>query len=256
MYNDLIKNELAVNDDFKFLLGNYYDEFYKRMKDAELVLRFFAFNNTHPDEYKPPIKRFLDKEMESQDRGIKELSDKEREDSKNIFKKSVRLTKEVFGKNAFRKFDKGSDKEVNGRWGKQINTALFDIEMCGFTRYDEKTIIRCKDSIYEELIYMMTHDGDFIYSTGDRNYEKDKVRIRFQKWFDALEKITENQSNNFSLETKRKIYRDSPDCCICNERIQDIDDAEVYDVNYYWRGETIPINARLVHRYCNSIEKR
>lgn len=252
-YNDLIK-ELAEDEDFKPLLGNYYDIFHKRMKNEELVLRFFAFNNTHPDDYKPPIKRFLDREMESPDRGIRELSDKEIEESKNIFKKSVRLTKEVFGKNAFRKFDVGSNKEVNGKWGKQINTALFDIEICGFAKYD-KNIIQCKDSIYEELIYMMTQDSDFIRSIGDKNYEKDKVRTRFQKWFDALKKITENRNNNFSLETRKKVYRDSPDCCICNERIQDIDDAEVDGVKYYWRGETIPINARLIHRYCNSKEK-
>ncbi len=262
-YNDLIKNELAADKDFEYLLGSVYDSFHKRMKDAELVLRFFAFYNIHPDDYRPPMKRFLNREMESPDGETKDISDKQIEEYENIFKKCVRLTKEVFDKNAFRKFDMGSGKEVNGKWGKQINTALFDVEMIGFVPYveelkwgNEDTIIQCKDAIYEELIYMMTHDKDFIYAIGDKNYEKDKVRNRFQKWSAAIHKITENQDNNFSLETKEKIYNDNPDCCICGERIQDIDDAEIHDVKYYWRGETIPINSRLAHRYCNSQENQ
>jgi len=261
-YNDLIKNELAVHKDFEYLLGSAYNKFHKRMKDAELVLRFFAFKNIHKEDYKPPMKRFLNREMESPDGEIKKLNDKQIEELKNIFEKCVRLTKEIFGKNAFRKFDKGSDKEVNGKWNKQLNTALFDVEMCGFAPYmegsgwvNEDTIIQCKDAIYEELIYMMTQDNDFSDGiSSNRNYEKGKVQRRFWEWKKALYKIIENQDNSFSLGTKKRIYEDDPDCCICGKRIQDSDDAEIYGVKCYWRGAAIPINSRLAHRYCNSQE--
>ena len=258
-YNDLIKNELSVNTDFEYLLGSSYKQHHRRMKDAELVLRFFAFTDTYEEDYKPPMKRFLNGAMESPDGGIKKLNDNQIEEFKNIFEKCIRLVKEVFDKNAFRTFDVGSDKEVNGKWNKQLNTALFDVEMCGFAPYvkgskwgNENVIVQCKDAIYEELIYMMTQEKGFIYGIGNRNYEKDKVRCRFRKWETALHNITENQGNNFSLKTKKKIYKNNPDCCICGKIIQDTDDAEVYGVKYYWRGETIPINSRLAHRYCNS----
>lgn len=258
-YNDLIKNELSVDKDFEYLLGSSYKELHKRMKDAELVLRFFAFTDTREEDYKPPMKRFLNRAMESPDGGTKKINDKQIEEFKNIFEKCVRLTKEVFGKNAFRTFDMGSNKEVNGKWNKNLNTALFDVEMCGFAPYvkgsecgNEEVIIQCKDAIYEELIYMMTQEKGFIYGIGNKNNEKDKVRCRFRKWETALYKITENQDNNFSLKTKKKIYANNPDCCICGKRIQDTDDAEIYGVKYYWRGEIIPINSRLAHRYCNS----
>jgi hypothetical protein len=125
------------------------------MKDAELVLRFFAFTDTYEEDYKPPMKRFLNGAMESPDGGIKKLNDNQIEEFKNIFEKCIRLVKEVFDKNAFRTFDVGSDKEVNGKWNKQLNTALFDVEMCGFAPYvkgskwgNENVIVQCKDAIY------------------------------------------------------------------------------------------------------------
>jgi hypothetical protein len=61
-YNDLIK-ELAEDIDFLFLLG--LKEPHKRMYDRELVLRFLAFYNQTYLKYKPPMKQFLNREMEN-----------------------------------------------------------------------------------------------------------------------------------------------------------------------------------------------
>ena len=77
------------------------------------------------------------------------------------------------------------------------------------------------------------------------------VRTRFKIGFDSLREITENKNNNFSLEFKKRVYDGNPECCICGRRIQNLDDAEIHNVDYYWRGEVIPIDARVAHRYCN-----
>lgn len=255
-YNELIKTLALRDENFVYLLGSSQENLYRRMNDAELVLRFFAFNRLgrfYIEEYKPPLKRFLNREMEAQ----KTINDVEKQEFTNIFKESVKLTKEVYGKNAFRKFNKGSKNEVNGKWdNKIVNKAIFDVVMCGFAHYVDRgngeDIIRFKDAIREELIYLMAHDEEFIDAiVRDRTYEKIPVRARFRIWFDSLREIIEEQNNNFSLGFKRQVYDENSDCCICGKSIQILDDAEIHNVDYDWRGETTPIDARVAHRYCN-----
>jgi len=259
-YNDLIKELVdpsikGFDENFVYLLGSSQDNLYRRMNDAELVLRFFAFRRLGRFQigvYRDPLKRFLDREME----GHRNISDVDKQEFTNIFKESIELTKDVFDENAFRKFNMGSKNEVNGKWDNKINKAIFDVVMCGFAYYadvgNKETIIRFKDAIREELIYLMTHDEEFIDAiVGNRTYERIPVRTRFRIWFDSLREITENQNNIFSLELKRKVYDRNPECCVCDGRIQILDDAEIHNVDYYWRGETIPIDARVAHRYCN-----
>ena len=243
-----------MDDNFVYLLGSSQDKLYRRMLDSELVLRFFAFNRLrfHIQEYKPPLKQFLNREMEHH----RNIGDGEKQGFTNIFKESVKLTKDVFDENAFRKFNMGSENEVNGKWDNKIIKGIFDVVMCGFASYvgmgSRETIIQFKDAIREELIYLMAHDEEFINAiVGPRTYEKIPVRTRFKIWFDSLRKITENQNNNFSLELKKKVCGRTPECCVCGRGIQILDDAEIHNVDYYWRGETIPIDARVAHRYCN-----
>ena len=252
-YNDLVKKELALDDNFVYLLGSSQDKFHRRMLDAELVLRFFAFHRLELiNVYKPPLKRFLDREMESH----RNISDGDEQKFTNIFKESVKLTKEVFDKKAFRKFNMGSENEVNGKWDNKIIKGIFDVVMCGFAPYVEmgsrETIVQFKEAIREELIYLMAHNDEFVNATGGPRADKQiPVRTRFKTWFDSLRKITENQNNNFSLEFKKRVYDKNPECCVCGRSIQILDDAEIHNVDYYWRGETIPIDARVAHRYCN-----
>ncbi len=259
-YNDLIKklvdpNITGYDENFVYLLGSYQDKLYKRMIDSELVLRFFAFNRLgrfYIEKYKPPLKQFLNREME----GHRNISDGEKQEFTHIFKESVKLTKDVFDENAFRKFNMGSENEINGKWDNKIIRGLFDVVMCGFAHYvkggSRESIMQFKDAIREELIYLMTHDEEFIDAiVGPRTYERFQVSTRFRIWFDSLRKITEKQNNNFSLELKKRVYDKNPECYVCGKRIQILDDAEIHNVDYYWRGRTIPIDARVAHRYCN-----
>ncbi len=259
-YNELIKGLAdpsikGFDENFVYLLGSSQDNLYKRMNDAELVLRFFAFRRLGPfhiGEYMHPLKQFLNREMEQ----LRNISEGEQEAYTNLFKETVKLTKDVFDRNAFRKFNMGSENEVYGKWDNKINKAIFDVVMCGFAHYAEgdngETIIQFKDAIREELIYLMTHDEEFIDAiVGSRTYEKIPVRTRFKIWFDSLREITENQDNIFSLEFKKEVFDRNPVCCICGKSIQILDDAEIHGVDYYWRGETIPENAHVAHRYCN-----
>jgi len=244
-YNNLLK-ELSNDEDFKFLLGSSWKIMHNRMRDAELILRFFAFSRIlgiHIEDYKPPMKRFLNHEMKDH----RELSEVEIQKLKEMFKKSVSLTKKAFGKNAFKKFEIGSEEDENGKWSKQINKSLFDIVMCGFAMYpdvDDKL-----DIIREELIYLTTEDNEFIEAITKGTSDYRKTNLRFRKWYAVMKQVSEN-SYSYSLETKRRIYNDNPDCHICGKRIQVLDDATIVDMPFYWRENTIE-GAKLAHRYCN-----
>jgi len=248
-YNELLK-ELSEDKDFQFLLG--LKEPHHRMQDRELILRFFAFwHNTHL-KYTPSMKRYSNKEMEK----YRNLNDVEEKELRGVFKKSVRLSKTVFGDRAFYRFVSGSNKDPNGYYEKKMNKGLFDIIMFGFTMYDENQIVPISDAIREELLWMMTHAEDFINAiSGSGTDSKEKTIMRFDKWLSALKEVVgipRTEPRTFSFQYKKQLWESNPTCAICEQKIHLVNDAEVDHVEQYWRGgKTIPSNARLTHRYCN-----
>ncbi|HOV22545.1 MAG TPA: DUF262 domain-containing protein [bacterium] len=253
-YNDLLK-ELAEDKDFQFLLG--LKEPHYRMQDRELILRFFAFFHTTHLKYTPSMKHFLNKEMEK----YRNLNNAEEKELRTVFKKSVGLSKSVFGDKAYRRFVSGSSKDPNGYWEtRKINKGLFDIVMFGFAMYEENQIVPNSDQIREKLIWLMTHDLEFIDTITVTTDRKDKIHTRFDKWLSTLKEIVgtaKTESRTFSLQYKKQLWESNPTCAICGQRIHLVDDAEVDHVEQYWQGgKTIPANARLTHRYCNRSRPR
>lgn len=248
-YNDLL-TELADSPDFQFILN--FPKLKDRMLDRELILRFFAFFHNTYLNYKAPMKQFLNKEMEK----YNNISDKDINELKNIFKKTVDLTKSVFGDKSFRRFMAGTKKDPNGIWEvRKINKGVFDIVMWGFSQYDKNQIIPIADHIREELMWLMTHDEDFIDSTRVSTDKFENVQYRFDIWRESLKKLVgypKTEPRNFSWGLKKQLYDTSPLCVICNQKIMVLDDSEIDHIEFYWRGgKTIPSNARLVHRFCN-----
>lgn len=96
-YNELLK-ELSAESDFKYLLGIKNIE--KRMKDVELVLRFAAFYHFTYLQYKPPMKKFLNLEMEK----YQSISQAEADDLRNAFKNTLSIIKSLIDKHAFKRF--------------------------------------------------------------------------------------------------------------------------------------------------------
>ncbi len=248
-YNELLK-ELTQDKDFQFLLGLHVP--HPRMKDIELILRFFAFYHKGYLQYSPSMKRFLNKEMEQH----RNLNETEAREIRKVFYKSIRMSKIVFGDKAFKRFIIGSGRNPNGHWeANKINKALFDIVMFGFTVFEENQIISRSDQIREELLWLMTHDDDFIDSIEHTTEKREKILTRFNRWLSALNKIvatTETELRSFSLQYKKQMWEFNPICDICKQEIHEFDDAEINDFEPYWRGnKSIPSNALLAHRYCN-----
>ena len=248
-YNKLLK-ELSGNTDFMYLLGLRKPD--KRVKDVELVLRFAAFYHFTYLNYKPPMRKFLNSDMEK----YQYISVSEAAELRKAFKNAVTIIKSLLDNHAFKRFYKGDEKNPNGYWEtKKFNASLYDILMYSFAKEDINKVYQNLDSIREALIHLMTNDQEFIDAIELSTSSVQAVTKRFDKWRLALQDIigiAQKEPRCFSLKLKQELYDNDPTCSICGQRIQNIDDAAIDHIEQYWTGgKTIPENARLTHRYCN-----
>lgn len=253
-YNDLLW-ELSEDKIFRDLLGIKKPE--RRMRDVELVLRFAAFYHSTYINYKPPIKKFLNNDMER----YRIISDKDALELRNAFKNTTTLIKYILGEHAFKRFYSGNHSHPNGEWEKKkFNASLYDILMDSFARRDKNLTMRNLDSIREALIDLMTSDQQFIDSIELSTSSTQAIHMRFTKWQNILDSIygsSKTEPRCFSSKIKEALFKSNTTCEICNQRILNIDDATVDHIEQYWTGgKTIPENARLTHRYCNNARSR
>ena len=253
-YNELLK-KLAQNEDFISLVGHEPPR--DRMRNVELVLRFAAFYHSTYLHYKPPILRFLNNEMIQR----RNIDEQKAEEFTNAFKNTVAINKSLFGNHSFKRFYAGTDKDPNGYWEPQrFNASLYDILMYNFGKEDKNKVYQNLDSIREALICLMTEDQDFVDVIELGTSGLKAVTKRFDKWRMTLQSIigiAQKEPRCFSNRLKEQLFNSDPNCSICGQRIQDIDDSAVDHINQYWLGgKTIPDNARLTHRYCNFARSR
>jgi hypothetical protein len=249
-YNDLLK-KLADYPNFRYILSQEKPDL--RMKDIQLVLRFFAFYNSTFFDYKSPMKQFLNKDMER----YQNLPEDKLLELEVAFKQSVDIIKELLGKHAFRRFHVRSLNEPIGEWDSRINESLFDILMYYFPKYDKEAIIRRLDSIKEAYIFLMTNDDEFKGSITNSTSSEKAVRIRFDKWGQILDKIigTEINDNSFSFQLKQNLRNNNPYCHVCGNRIelQHLDSAilDLGEEQFWLNRENIPNSTKLIHRSCD-----
>lgn len=253
-YNDLLW-ELSEDKIFRELLSINKPE--KRMRDVELVLRFAAFFHSTYINYKPPIKNFLNNDMEK----YRFISDKDAFELRNAFKNTTTIIKYLLGDHAFKRYYNGNESHPNGYWEKnKFNASLYDILMDSFARIDKNIAMRNLDYIREALIDIITSDQQFIDSIELSTSSTQAIYMRFHKWRNTLDSIfgiTAKEPRCFSHKIKDELYTANPACLICNQKILNIDDAAVDHIEQYWAGgRTIPENARLTHRYCNNARDR
>jgi hypothetical protein len=76
-----------------------------RMKDRELILRFFAMQRTTPEGMTSPVKAWLNEEM----RENKDMTPQEAGELKELFEETIKMVWEVFGESAFRPVKRNAD---------------------------------------------------------------------------------------------------------------------------------------------------
>ena len=142
---------------------------YKKMEDAELVLRFFALRNV--DHFRLGMEGFLDlymmKSLNFTDEDINYLED--------IFVKTIELAHLIHGEHLFKPFDPDSQN-----WSKKSYKAYYDAVMVGFSRYlpeSEKLIAR-KDRVIEETKNLFKKPESRLLTGGGKTKAEIQDRIR------------------------------------------------------------------------------
>ncbi len=191
--NQEIRNALAKPRERKFLEDLAKDENLvrimgdqsKRMVDQELVLRFLSFYSQ--DFLKSPknIADFMDEEMEA----LKSCSEVELKSLKRAFKRSTRLSFELFGEAAFEKRDSSEpDRRV------RKNTSLFEVwSVClaKISEQDAMVLISRKQKIIDKLKFQLENDTVFYRSVSMATQKRDHVQIRY----DRVNKIIQETLN-------------------------------------------------------------
>jgi DNA-binding transcriptional MerR regulator len=248
-YIKLLK-ALSEDPDFRRLLNFTGPD--KRMRDVEFVLRFAAFYHATYLNYSPPMRAFMNRDMERH----QNISEADQDMIRQAFKKSCQLIFSLFGEHSFKRFYRGTGDDPNGRWEpKKINSSLYDVLMFGFIPYEKPQVHGKLDSIRESFINLMSNSDAFISAIELSTSSKQAVEGRFDLWRNTLRGVLGTASSEprlFSLSLKAKLYANNPSCAICQQHISSIDDSAVDHVEQYWQGgKTIAENARLTHRYCN-----
>jgi hypothetical protein len=153
-----------------------------RMRDAELVLRYYAFRN-YLSVYKGNLKPLLDYTAEHLNNEMAEIPDRiysQRDD----LERSIRAAIDIFGmENAFRKW--------NGeRFEYQINRAIFDIMTVNFHKSDViSKAIESKLAVNEAFKALCVQNSEFKDAIEGTTKSLDAIYTRFFVWANTLNDI-------------------------------------------------------------------
>ncbi len=153
-----------------------------RMRDVEIVVRFFAFKN-FIENYNGKLKEFLDSTCET-------LNNEWEKDPKRIkiqaqeLEDSIRTTFEIFGENAFTKYS-------NGNFTGIFNRPVYDIMTYFFSNNDiSQLAISKKQDVFDSFVDLCTKDIDFVRSLETSTKNVDPTAKRFNTWGCELSRIT------------------------------------------------------------------
>jgi hypothetical protein len=246
--NNLIK-KLANYDEF--IRSVNQKDLHKRMLDRSLALRFLAFYEKSYLKAQGGLKAFLNDFFEVH----KNPPDAKLDEFEKQFKKTVRAAYTVFGDSAFRL--RRGDRKSGGEWSPRINASVLQVVAVSFTKYDLSQITQKADAIFEDYLDLVTCDDLWVDCVSKSTGDASNIRYAFQTWNDRLEKVMAatfpmDAKRIFSQSLKKEMYQQNSVCAICNQQIKTMGDAALDHEEHYLRGgQTVPSNARLVHRLCN-----
>lgn len=153
---------------------------YQEMKDAELVLRFFALKDSYKD-YGGGLKNILDTYLDDNqtlDGNSVNILEKE-------FKETLEMVKAVFGiEGAFRRWIPQSKK-----WKQQISAPIYDMQMFALYGKNHKTIIQYKEDILKDFKQLFSDDKTFIESIESSTATPNRFHYRIDKLEEILHKF-------------------------------------------------------------------
>ncbi|MFJ9106254.1 DUF262 domain-containing protein [Streptomyces sp. NPDC102405] len=155
----------------------------RRMVDAELLLRFIAFN-TGEHVYEGNLKTFLDETAETLSNQWSQGGEGRVKAAVNLMEVAVFAAKEVFGEQACRKY-------TDDRFERSVNRALFDVQIHYLTdpalrEWQLQNVTQTVEAFKE----LCKKDPLFIDSVSSTTKTPRAVRKRFKAWGAKLSDIS------------------------------------------------------------------
>lgn len=174
--------QLSESNNFHKMLGvksKTKSKIYQEMKDAELVLRFFAMKDTWKD-YAGGLKRILDSYMDyNKDMKTPKITILEKQ-----FIETLNAVQIVFGNDgAFRRWMPDNEK-----WKQQVSAPLFDAQMFACYKKDNQLLNKNKAKILRDFKKLFTHDDAFLESIESSTGTPNRFLYRINKVDEIINK--------------------------------------------------------------------
>ncbi|WPR77702.1 DUF262 domain-containing protein [Algoriphagus sp. NG3] len=154
-----------------------------RMRDVELVIRYFAFKY-YAEDYTGNLKKFFDTTVQILNNSWSVNRDQIQADAQEL-NNAIDFTYEIWGDNAFRKWKDGS---YQGRF----NRAVFDIMVYYFSNLSTREALREHgETIRQRFVELCVHDVEFLNSFETSTKNLQPTHKRYSEWGNALDQITE-----------------------------------------------------------------
>lgn len=167
-----------------------------RMRDVELLVRYYAFKNNIAT-YAGSLKDFLDdtcrdlnKRWKNEERAIRAQADE--------MERAIELSFEIFDGDAFRKWD-GQGFE------RRFNRAIFDVMVYYFSEAAvRKKASAAKTKVLNAFKQLCQTDADFLTAVETTTKSKDATSTRLTKWGQSLSKAMGAAVSIPTLKTVKK----------------------------------------------------
>lgn len=167
-HGELVRVLRTLNEDPSWRA--LYGKKSKRLKDLEMILRFFALFY-HSAKYRSPMKDFLNRYMESN----RDLQRQTEKDLQRVFLGAVSVLHEVIGTRAFRLV-------------RAVNAAVIDSVMTGLARRLAKGTITNKDQLRERYTALLK-DKNYRAAVETGTSQESNVETRIRLATEALSEV-------------------------------------------------------------------
>lgn len=241
-YNSMI-NQLAKNQNVAVMFKSEN----KRMSYQEKILRFFALIDF--GSYKQSMKIHLNNYMKAHQYD----DEKQIQQDKEIFSKTLSIVKEVLGTDAFAAVDYDNKKILN-----TFSATFYDSIMIAFSLFDRNKLIAKSDIIRKEINYKKLYDDEYHNACYASSGSRDRVLKRILTIIHLISSIVgddpfKKDSRTFDTYLKPQLAENQKSlCAICQNEILYVNEGEIdHIVPYSHGGQTKFENAQLVHKICN-----
>ncbi len=157
----------------------------KRMEDRDFVNRFVAFYLLgYGDNYEGELDKFLNDGMER----LASIKNNERHKIKEAFKKSMQLSFDIFGDDAFRK-----RYDINEPRRRPISKAVYDTISVNLAWLSDvqQNALKIKKKKFRSKVIRLFNDDTFHRSITAATGQKFNVKMRFEKIKNLIQEILE-----------------------------------------------------------------